>query len=241
MTTTSEPAHAEAFCLMTYEADDGSEREVIWNSRDGVTPFVITLRSGKTARHVDWHADRRVVDHRPAPGSRMFVDLTPERALERARRNAAGWWADDIAGCRSRWDSEEAMAQDLAKEYLHPAGSPDLVEVSAASDAVLDSSPVEVWPGRRGDGDIAMGISVAATEADEPDARKVGHDFVIQMTGGLRAGPVCWLTLPADEGQERLRAAGVELELPMLVFLRRNPDARIVVAMCATDAPGGGS
>jgi len=41
--------HAGAFCLMTYRADDGTEEEQVWNSRDGVTPFVITLRSGKAA------------------------------------------------------------------------------------------------------------------------------------------------------------------------------------------------
>lgn len=30
--------HAEAFCLMQYASKDGSEREIVWNSRDGVTP-----------------------------------------------------------------------------------------------------------------------------------------------------------------------------------------------------------
>lgn len=53
-------AHAEAFCLMTYRADDG------------VTPFVITLKSGKTASHVNWAADVRRPDHVLAPGERYF-------------------------------------------------------------------------------------------------------------------------------------------------------------------------
>lgn len=71
----SEPAgyqHAEAFCLMTYRADDGSEEEVIWNSRDGVTPFTVRLLSGKTATHVNWAADRAVPDHRLKHGERYF-------------------------------------------------------------------------------------------------------------------------------------------------------------------------
>ena len=52
--------HPEAFMIMTYRADDGIEEERIWNSRDGVTPFVITLRNGKQATHVDWGQDQRM-------------------------------------------------------------------------------------------------------------------------------------------------------------------------------------
>ncbi len=80
--------HAAAFCLMTYRADDGTEEEQIWNSRDGVTPYVIRLRSGKTAAHVDWRNDRRMPDYEPPAGSRIFVDLTEERARAHARKYA---------------------------------------------------------------------------------------------------------------------------------------------------------
>lgn len=52
-------AHQEAYCLMQYDADDGTETEVVWNSRDGVTPFGITLRSGKPATHARWGEDVR--------------------------------------------------------------------------------------------------------------------------------------------------------------------------------------
>jgi hypothetical protein len=52
-------AHVEAFCLMTYETKDGSVTERIWNSRDGVTPFVVYTRDGKTEmQHVRWQEDR---------------------------------------------------------------------------------------------------------------------------------------------------------------------------------------
>jgi hypothetical protein len=64
--------HAEAFCLMTYRSDDGTEEEVIWNSRDGVTPFTIALRSGKPASHVDWGADRPQPGHKLQHGQRYF-------------------------------------------------------------------------------------------------------------------------------------------------------------------------
>lgn len=42
-------AHAEAFQLMLYRAEDGSEAW-FWNSRDGVTPFGTTI-AGKEFRH----------------------------------------------------------------------------------------------------------------------------------------------------------------------------------------------
>jgi hypothetical protein len=203
--------HAEAFCLMRYLADDGSEEEVVWNSRDGVTPFVITLRSGKSARHVNWHDDIRVRDHRPAPGTRMFVDLTRERALEQARRNAVGWWADDIAGCRSRWATEDDMVVQLADAYLETPGTPDLVEVPDAEPATTQALSLAVWRGRRGDGDVALGIAAARTAAEEEEAKRVSHDFVVQQTGDLRAGPI------------------------------QSPEALVVVAMAPTDAPAGGT
>lgn len=116
--------HSEAFCLMTYRADDGTESEVVWNSRDGVTPFVISLRSGKPATHVHWSGDERRLDYAPPAGSRMFVDLTPERALDIARASLARWRSEGLAETYGPTPS----AEELAQEYLLP-GAPDLIEV----------------------------------------------------------------------------------------------------------------
>jgi len=124
--------HAEAFCLMTYRSDDGTEEERIWNSRDGVTPFVIPLRSGKTAQHADWHADARVVEYAPKPGERVFVDLTMERALALAETNIKTWKAQGMANLPS--------AKQMAKEYLRP-GAPDLIEVPACGQLDCQHAP----------------------------------------------------------------------------------------------------
>lgn len=115
--------HAEAFMLMTYRAGDEEER--IWNSRDGVTPFVITLKSGKVATHEDWHADVRAPDYQPQPGERIFADLTADRARELAEARVDGWLAspmraDLIATYGSR---ENAIEQQSRFE----PGDPDLI------------------------------------------------------------------------------------------------------------------
>jgi hypothetical protein len=105
---------------MIYLADDLSESEVIWNSRDGVTPFVITLRSGKVARHVSWEKDVRDPDFKPPLGSRVFVDLSMARARQYARENIAKY-------------PEHARlitVEDLAAQYYGDGHNPDLIEVS---------------------------------------------------------------------------------------------------------------
>jgi hypothetical protein len=125
-------AHAEAYCVLTYVADDGSESEQVWNSRDGTTPFVITLRSGKPASHADWAADRRMPeDWTPPPGMRYFADLTPERARALADRNVARWISDSAsvaAQFRDAHGTLEAAAAHFAAIYLEHPGTPDLID-----------------------------------------------------------------------------------------------------------------
>lgn len=113
--------HKEAFCLMKYRSDDGTEEEMIWNSRDGVTPFVITLRSGKQAVHVEWKNDLCVPEFIPAPGTRIFADLTEERATEFAR--------DSLI----RHPRRGVTIKELVKEYMRP-GAPDLIEVTGETE-----------------------------------------------------------------------------------------------------------
>lgn len=122
--------HAEAFCLMKYTSDDGTEEEIIWNSRDGVTPFVITLRSGKTAMHRDWGADQCVPDYKPLPGSRMFVDLTEERAREIGAERGAYYRDNNVAGACDQF--QEEMIRIITDAILAEVrlGAPDLIEVT---------------------------------------------------------------------------------------------------------------
>lgn len=86
----SEYNHGESFMLMNYECKEG-HRVVIWNSRDGVTPFNWTcLIEGcdSEMRHVDWHLDVRDPDYQLTNGDWFFRDGTKEDAGKVIRQAA---------------------------------------------------------------------------------------------------------------------------------------------------------
>lgn len=129
----SKYSHKEAFCLMLYRDEAGNE-EWIWNSRDGVTPFMVTSRQGLRAQHVEWHRDRCVPDHKPKPGDRIFVDLTLDRAREFRTKYVERWW--DEMGMSREFASKAAAIDVLAAVDLEHGGggAPDLIAfVEAAS------------------------------------------------------------------------------------------------------------
>jgi len=72
----------EAFMQMIYECSCW-HREVIWNSRDGVTPFAMGCPScgEPTLRHMNWSVDVRAPDHKPHPGQGIWRDGTIEDAV----------------------------------------------------------------------------------------------------------------------------------------------------------------
>ncbi len=79
--------HAEAFHLMNYKCEKCGYIEKLWNSRDGVTPFVIGCsKCNGAAQHVYWGLDVCLPDFIPLAGTRIFVDITREQAETIARR-----------------------------------------------------------------------------------------------------------------------------------------------------------
>lgn len=124
--------HAEAYRLMSYVSDDGTTGELVWNSRDGVTPFIITSRDGQhQLTHTDWSHDIFARNFRPPPGFRLFVDMTQEMALEAARERVEEWWDHPEYPMKSRWPSKDAAAQALAAEYFGDGANPTLIEAPA--------------------------------------------------------------------------------------------------------------
>lgn len=133
--------YKEALCLMKY-ADEHGNSELVWNSRDGVTPFIIHLRNGNEAQHVEWQRDSYQPHRVPHIGDRIFVNLTMDRAREMAARVVERDWDDaGTSGDGSiKWEpmskrhaSKEQAITDIAKglyEYGDPGKGPDLVEVT---------------------------------------------------------------------------------------------------------------
>lgn len=79
----------EAFMLMRYACKDCGTNEMIWNSRDGITPFSIGCRTdgcSESMNHVDWQNDIYAPDFKPATGQRFFRDGTPDEAANIMQR-----------------------------------------------------------------------------------------------------------------------------------------------------------
>lgn len=120
--------HAEAFLIMAYVSEDGRMQELIWNSRDGVTPFMVRSRDGKTMlQHVRMADEVYDPHHVPKPGDRVFVTLTKERA-----RDIAEHRVKDAPQLVEPWldgRTLEEFTAELAESIWHNGWEPDIVTV----------------------------------------------------------------------------------------------------------------
>lgn len=67
--------HAEAFCHMEYQGQARCgmmQKIVIWNSRDGVTPFTCNLL-GIQLTHNNWHQDIYDPNYKPKKGEYIWI------------------------------------------------------------------------------------------------------------------------------------------------------------------------
>lgn len=118
-------------CVGSRRDDGCGQGEMVWNSRDGVTPFIISCRfCGSEAKHIQWQQDVYLPNYEPPVGSRVFVDLDPEKALELAWQRVEQYWDHPEYPMRGRYSSKEEIAQILAKEYYDDGGQPHLIEVT---------------------------------------------------------------------------------------------------------------
>jgi hypothetical protein len=140
--------HGEAFMVMQYQDVVTGEIEKIWNSRDGVTPFMITSRQGNDAHHINWRGDSRKLDFIPPVGSRVFVDASPDQPhmREAASRYVEKYWDLDIGGMTMKKTfspkTKDETIEYFISEWTKP-GSPTLIEVN-------ESAPPEKSAGRTG-------------------------------------------------------------------------------------------
>jgi len=129
MTAATKYKHREAFCLMQYRDEVTGEIETLWNSRDGVTPFIIRSRAGNPSQHVDWNRDSCNPKFVPTPGMRIFVDASPKHAhiKESARDYVDAYWDHGEYPMRARWATKEEAVDFFIAEWTKP-GSPTVIE-----------------------------------------------------------------------------------------------------------------
>jgi hypothetical protein len=141
MTPPSEPeptyGHTEAFCIMTYKCGQCGAEEKIWNSRDGVTPFVIICREcGGDAQHINWQQDVRDLQFVPPPGMRIFVNLHFEKAKEVAGEYVRRVWKDPNLRMDLRYKSPKNAVQKLAAGWYTDGKQPYLATIWEKDDRV---------------------------------------------------------------------------------------------------------
>ena len=113
----------EAFYLMCYSNKSGTIIELVWNSRDGVTPFCIGSKDGtEELTHVQWEHDAFRPDHKLQVGDRYFADCDEEAATE-----AAECRLDACIGTDFELQGEErkAMIVEMIEGFMEP-GSPHI-------------------------------------------------------------------------------------------------------------------
>lgn len=121
-------AHVEAFCLMRYASKDGAIVEWLWNSRDGVTPFIIFGADGTELQHSEFQFDRYMPNYVPLAGERVFVDMTPERARARAEKRVERYWQESGEySMQLAFESREQAIEVIAREILAYSGVPDVI------------------------------------------------------------------------------------------------------------------
>lgn len=106
----------EAYKLMTYQCEKCGVEEIIWNSRDGVTPFMVrcnNLDCDGSMKHINWQADEFAPDYLPLKGQRVFITLPKELRVPVARRRVAGFDGTDY---ELQGREREAMVHDIERE-----------------------------------------------------------------------------------------------------------------------------
>jgi hypothetical protein len=128
--TSGKPVHPEAYCLMKYASKDGAEVEWIWNSRDGVTPFVVWSKKGIELQHVQWEFDVRIPNYQPLAGERVFVSVTLGHAELLAKTLVDSHWADEDYPISNQFSSKEEAYEVFTKQYYGDGNQPTVISAA---------------------------------------------------------------------------------------------------------------
>lgn len=111
--------YKEAFCLMLYQGKNSQRVLDIWNSRNGVTPFVAVI-DDEEYQHIAFGFDRSVPNHKLRPGDYFWRSMTEVEA-ERFAAMRVDQFEPDLR------ESERArMIAEVAREIWHAGEAPYL-------------------------------------------------------------------------------------------------------------------
>ncbi len=128
--------HKESFRLMQYqdENDPDGPIEWLWNSRDGVTPFMISSREpgDLLLKHINWQDDILAFQYVPGIGQRVFIDLTEKAGRSYLRlRIERRWELGGNLSMKSRYQTKQSAFDVLLPDTLKrvEGHGPDIVVV----------------------------------------------------------------------------------------------------------------
>jgi hypothetical protein len=112
----AEHQYGERFCLMLYQGQKTGRIVDIWNSRNGVTPFMVDI-DGETYQHVHFQRDRPAPDHQLRPGDYFFRGITEAEA-----ERYAAMVADRMEPNASERRRAKLIAELTPEMYKHSTG-----------------------------------------------------------------------------------------------------------------------
>ena len=116
---TTKAKQKERFALMQYQDEVTGKIEIIWNSRNAVTPFFITSPDGNSSKHINWHADIYSPNHVPKVGDRIFVNATLENVRPSAIKYVETYWEHpDYPMKGNVAETKEEAIDFLCKEWV---------------------------------------------------------------------------------------------------------------------------
>lgn len=116
--------HGEAFMHMQYVSKDSRKRIylTIWNSRDGVTPFMTYCAEyGVELQHVNWGQDSYDPNYKPRKGDLIWRSMTKEDAEEMAKKQIEMW-------LKEKKRLEEMTDEDFKKSGMKDFDRQGLIE-----------------------------------------------------------------------------------------------------------------
>lgn len=130
--------HAEAFMLMTYREVDGDSTLLVWNSRDGVTPFVINIGAKKYQHDIPLQQGPFFDLPREHAVTHVWVTRTDAQVLEAWHRTM------DKAVEMGKIDPDKATSMrdslEVAESWHYRIGLRNLETGRFTDEEVLDAS-----------------------------------------------------------------------------------------------------